>query len=337
MAKLWKSDWVETRSEPHVVGSIQRVAKNGRWADVKWRMEGKEWSKRMLTKFLLLKVEIPQPGGMTVNDQCREDSLANHSGENFSFCDQPCHHTCRYEAPCRCCQINPWRNGMFDRRRTMFNPSGPGPHRIRMLPPTESLMASLARVLGMTEGNLRTALGVDLSRARSQTMLTMLEIAGADDLQQSVIIPSPLYDFLYAEIATGFPPVVSENLALRIAKCLESVGAPLPFSCLRVHPIYGMAVMICITLDVLPDDDQLRIIETLMRHPVTFPIRAIEDHRDPFDGIEDAAESDNAIAEIIELVKQGNRELFDEMAQVIGIPMEHLHDVWDGIKKRTKK
>jgi hypothetical protein len=164
-----------------------------------------------------------------------------------------------------------------------------------------------------------------------------------------VIIPSPLYDFLYAEIATGFPPVIAENLALRIAKCLENFGVPIPLSCLRVQPTDSMMVMVHIAIDEMTTENYRRMVEMLMSQrghvALAIPFSPLGNdwslhsrraQNDPLEGIEDAAETDNAVAELVELVKRDNRALFDEMAPIIGIPVESLNEVWDGIKKRTK-
>ena len=76
-----RADWVSTIADPSGnVGFVTRVAKDGRWADVRWideRLTPPEWVKRMPTGALIVRHTIPQPGGMTVTDMTRECELGS--------------------------------------------------------------------------------------------------------------------------------------------------------------------------------------------------------------------------------------------------------------------
>ncbi len=73
-----RSDWV--RAKCGGIGVVIRVARDGSWADVRWRkLVGPlplEWSKRMPTKSLTVLHTIPTPSG-TVTDLTRERELKN--------------------------------------------------------------------------------------------------------------------------------------------------------------------------------------------------------------------------------------------------------------------
>lgn len=108
MARLWRSDWVTTKEGG--LGSVIRIARDGTWADVRWRdpdMDPQEWSKRMPIASLFVVLTLPMPGGTTVTDTVREESLERHVGPFRDFC-RKCEAPCTNIIPCRCCHINPW-------------------------------------------------------------------------------------------------------------------------------------------------------------------------------------------------------------------------------------
>lgn len=69
-----RADWVTTKSGGR--GIVRRLAKDGSWADVRWRAGGEEWSKRMPTTSLIPLHTIPLAGG-TVTDMTREKEMEN--------------------------------------------------------------------------------------------------------------------------------------------------------------------------------------------------------------------------------------------------------------------
>ena len=74
MHHVKRADWVTTQDGGN--GFVTRVARNGSWADVKWRdHELGEWTKRMRTSALIVQHTIPIGGGWTVTDMDREDEL----------------------------------------------------------------------------------------------------------------------------------------------------------------------------------------------------------------------------------------------------------------------
>jgi len=73
MTRPKRGDWVRTK-ESGAIGIVRRVARDGSWADVRWRSRGEEWSKRMPTLSLIVLHTIPFPGG-TVTDMTRQKEL----------------------------------------------------------------------------------------------------------------------------------------------------------------------------------------------------------------------------------------------------------------------
>lgn len=69
-----RSDWVRCAGYAPV-GTVKRVARDGRWADVLWREGFVEWTKRQDTRHLEIVTTLPLPGGMTVTDVTREREL----------------------------------------------------------------------------------------------------------------------------------------------------------------------------------------------------------------------------------------------------------------------
>lgn len=78
-----RADWVTT--EFGGFGIVRRLAKDGSWADVRWREHDAEWSKRMPTTSLIVLHTIPFPGG-TVTDMTREKELTG--GNDGPVCEQ---------------------------------------------------------------------------------------------------------------------------------------------------------------------------------------------------------------------------------------------------------
>ncbi len=68
-----RGDWVRTK-ESRVIGFVRRVARDGSWADVRWRDGGAEWSKRMPTWALIVEHTIPFMG-MYITDMTRQKEL----------------------------------------------------------------------------------------------------------------------------------------------------------------------------------------------------------------------------------------------------------------------
>lgn len=77
MPTVKRSDWVRTK-DSRLVGLVIRAARDGTWADVRWRAGNEEWSKRMPTWSLIPLHTIQIPGG-TVTDMNREKELAEES------------------------------------------------------------------------------------------------------------------------------------------------------------------------------------------------------------------------------------------------------------------
>lgn len=67
------SDWVTTKSGGR--GIVQRVAKDGRWADVNWTDGRKTWSKRMPTESLIVQTTIKCWSDWEVTDITREREI----------------------------------------------------------------------------------------------------------------------------------------------------------------------------------------------------------------------------------------------------------------------
>lgn len=63
-------DWVKCRGF-ETIGFVKRVARDGTWADVRWR----SWTKRMPCSVLEVQHTISMPGGWTVTDMDREREL----------------------------------------------------------------------------------------------------------------------------------------------------------------------------------------------------------------------------------------------------------------------
>lgn len=69
-----RANWVTTRTGGR--GIVTRVARDGSWADVKWReAELGEWTKRMRTDTLIVEHTIALGDGWTVTDLLREQEL----------------------------------------------------------------------------------------------------------------------------------------------------------------------------------------------------------------------------------------------------------------------
>ena len=68
-----RGDWVRTK-ESRAIGIVRRAARDGSWADVRWRSGGEEWSKRMPAWSLVVLHTIPFQGG-TVTDMTRQREL----------------------------------------------------------------------------------------------------------------------------------------------------------------------------------------------------------------------------------------------------------------------
>ena len=76
MSEVKRADWVTTAHGGR--GIVTRLARDGSWADVRWRAPGMtpaEWSKRMPTSSLTVVTTLPLPGGWTVTDVTRADEL----------------------------------------------------------------------------------------------------------------------------------------------------------------------------------------------------------------------------------------------------------------------
>jgi hypothetical protein len=56
-----KGDWVVDKkdSPKNVIGYVTRVAKDGKWTDVKWSDGKKKWTKRVPTDSLKIVTTIP--------------------------------------------------------------------------------------------------------------------------------------------------------------------------------------------------------------------------------------------------------------------------------------
>lgn len=72
-----KGDWVTALG---VKGIVERVSKSGEWADVKWRVEGKEWKKRTITSILTVLHTITV-GDMEITDLTRKMELEGKGEE----------------------------------------------------------------------------------------------------------------------------------------------------------------------------------------------------------------------------------------------------------------
>jgi hypothetical protein len=70
-----KADWVKAKLLGfNCIGFVQRVAKDGSWADVRWKMGNQEWSKRMPSEALVPQTTI-RVGDWEVTDVTRELEL----------------------------------------------------------------------------------------------------------------------------------------------------------------------------------------------------------------------------------------------------------------------
>lgn len=75
------ADWVRTKQHSGgALGIVRRIAKDGSWCDVRWRLNGDEWSKRMATDALEVLHTIPFMGG-TVTDVTRKLDLDKFTAE----------------------------------------------------------------------------------------------------------------------------------------------------------------------------------------------------------------------------------------------------------------
>ena len=73
-AAIQRADWVTTPEGG--LGIVRRVAKDGTWADVRWReAELGEWSKRMRVSALRVLHTIPIGDGWTVTDLDARDRV----------------------------------------------------------------------------------------------------------------------------------------------------------------------------------------------------------------------------------------------------------------------
>ena len=74
-----RADWVTNPpSGTGHIGFVIRVARDGSWADVKWRVRGMnppEWTKRMPTSALKVEHTIPIGDGWEITDMTREEEL----------------------------------------------------------------------------------------------------------------------------------------------------------------------------------------------------------------------------------------------------------------------
>ena len=73
--KIKRADWVSCIRDPGAVGFVQRVARDGSWADVKWRVGQEEYTKRMPTANLQVEHTIDFMPGWTVTDVTRKQEL----------------------------------------------------------------------------------------------------------------------------------------------------------------------------------------------------------------------------------------------------------------------
>lgn len=80
--RVKSGDWVTTRSWRSARGFVKRVARDGSWADVRWRMGGSEWVKRMRASALLICTDVPIGSEIRVVDETRlQELLAEFSQE----------------------------------------------------------------------------------------------------------------------------------------------------------------------------------------------------------------------------------------------------------------
>ena len=77
LKRVKRADWVTTPFGGR--GIVRRVAKDGTWADVRWRDGHLEWSKRMRIAALIVQTSLPLGGGLTVTDMTRERELAEET------------------------------------------------------------------------------------------------------------------------------------------------------------------------------------------------------------------------------------------------------------------
>lgn len=71
--KLCSGDWVTTATGGR--GIVLRVAKDGTWADVRWRRGEEVWIKRMPPDALIIQTTLPLAGGFEVTDLTRAKEL----------------------------------------------------------------------------------------------------------------------------------------------------------------------------------------------------------------------------------------------------------------------
>ena len=71
MQQLAYGDWVTLPDFPGIVGVVQRVARDGSWAVVKWP----RGTKRMKAAKLIVQHTIALPDGWTVTDVTRKTEL----------------------------------------------------------------------------------------------------------------------------------------------------------------------------------------------------------------------------------------------------------------------
>ena len=72
--QIQKSDWVACTGN-EMVGLVIRIARDGTWADVRWRSGGHTWTKRMPSTALQIRTTISIGNGMSVTDETRRLEL----------------------------------------------------------------------------------------------------------------------------------------------------------------------------------------------------------------------------------------------------------------------
>jgi hypothetical protein len=74
---IHRADWVTTRNhrKAGLHGFVTRMARDGSWADVRWRYAGDEWRKRMPADSLVALHTIPLGSGWEVTDLTRQREI----------------------------------------------------------------------------------------------------------------------------------------------------------------------------------------------------------------------------------------------------------------------
>ena len=77
--RIKRADWVRVKGH-RSIGFVIRVARDGSWADVRWRLGTEEWSKRMRTRVLVVEHTIGVDFGDglkgTATDWTRKQEMA---------------------------------------------------------------------------------------------------------------------------------------------------------------------------------------------------------------------------------------------------------------------